>query len=81
MRKVLAVIRREFLERVRRKWDEAATPYERLQATDVLEQETAERLAGLRTTTNPRRLRRAIYDAIPRLWDLPARPASARRVA
>ncbi len=68
-------------DRVRRRWDEAATPYERLRATGVLQEEAAERLAVLRATTNPRQLRRAIYEAIPRLWDLPARPASGLRVA
>lgn len=79
---VLHLVEKEVVgERVRRKWDEATTPYERLRATGVLNQEAAERLAALHATTNPRQLRRAIYEAIPRLWELPARAAAARRGA
>jgi len=47
--------------RVRRKWDDATTPFERLAATPVLSPGPRTTLAGLRERTNPRALRRAIY--------------------
>ncbi|MCL4545758.1 MAG: hypothetical protein M1118_14385 [Chloroflexi bacterium] len=54
--------------RLRRKWDAATPPYQRLLATGVLAAAERERLATLYHTTNPRHLRRQIYQAIPRLW-------------
>jgi len=76
---VLHLESKEVMEgRLRRRWDRAATPYERVLRTEVLTQDTQQRLAALRAATNPRQLRRAIYVAIPRLWDL---PAAGRRVA
>jgi len=67
--------------RLHRRWDQAATPYERLLVTEALSEETRVRLALLHATTNPRQLRHAIHDAIPRLWDLPARASQTARVA
>lgn len=66
---------------LKRRWDEAASPYQRLVATDVLPAETRERLAQLYASTNPRQLRRHIQEAIPCLWDLPSRSSAQRRVA
>jgi hypothetical protein len=67
--------------KVQRRWDQAQTPYQRLQAAAILEETVAERLADQHATTNPRQLRRMIYDTIPRLWDAPHQAASTRHVA
>ena len=48
--------------RLRRTWDEARTPFERLCETGVLAPEVVERLQQLRRETNPRTLRRWIRD-------------------
>ena len=53
--------------RVRRKWDEAKTPFERLVATGALAAEKRAQLEALRDQTNPRALRRAIYAGIEKL--------------
>jgi hypothetical protein len=67
--------------RLQRRWDRAATPYERVLATGVLPDAGREELARLRATTNPRQLRQAVHEAIPRLRDLPAQPSRKTRVA
>ncbi len=54
---------------VRRKWDEAQTPYQRLLATGVLSQEQQERLHTLYEQTNPLWLREEIYTGLAALWD------------
>ena len=46
--------------RVRRRWDDAQTPFARLLATKTLETPTRERLERLYAETNPRALRRTI---------------------
>jgi len=46
--------------KLKRRWDTAATPYQRLLATKVLSEEEGERLANLHELTNPRRLRTEI---------------------
>ena len=53
--------------RIRRKWDQARTPYQRLLASGVLSPKQSERLATLYANTNPRQLRNEIYQAIDRL--------------
>jgi len=53
--------------RVRRRWDDAATPYARLLATKSLEPTVRERLETLYATTNPRALRRAIQQDLDAL--------------
>ena len=55
---------------VRRKWDEAQTPYQRLLATAVLNQEQQERLHTLYEQTNPLLLREEIYTGLTVLWDV-----------
>jgi hypothetical protein len=55
--------------KVKRKWDDAQTPYQRLLTTKVLTPTVAAGLATLHAATNPRQLRQAIYDALARLWD------------
>src|SRR5216117_3713862 len=56
-------------DKVRRKWDEAQTPYQRLLATGVLSQEQQERLQTLYEQTNPLLLREEIYRGLAALWD------------
>jgi hypothetical protein len=46
--------------RVRRRWDDAQTPFARLLATNILDRPTRERLERLYADTNPRALRRTI---------------------
>jgi len=53
--------------RVRRRWDTAQTPYERLAATAALLPTPRATLEGLYRTTNPRALRRTIYTAVEAL--------------
>lgn len=48
-------------DRVRRRWDEARTPFERLVATGVLPAAERAALEALRDSLNPRALRREIY--------------------
>ena len=53
--------------KLRRKWDQAQTPYQRLLASGVLSREQETRLAAVYARTNPRQLRKAIYRAVERL--------------
>jgi hypothetical protein len=46
--------------RVRRRWDDAQTPFARLQATNTLDPVARERLERLYAETNPRALRRTV---------------------
>lgn len=57
--------------RVKRKWDQAKTPYERLLATGALSEEREAKLTAIYAQTNPRRLRQEIYQIIESLWDQP----------
>jgi hypothetical protein len=56
-------------DKVRRKWDQAQTPYQRLLATAVLSPEQQERLNALYEQTNPLLLREEIYTGLAVLWD------------
>jgi hypothetical protein len=56
-------------DKVRRKWDEAQTPSQRLLATGVLSPEQQERLQALYEQTNPLQLRKEIYTGLAVLWD------------
>ncbi len=56
-------------DKVRRRWDEAKTPFERLQASGVLSQEQQHRLQVLYEQTNPLHLRQAIYEGLTLLWE------------
>lgn len=67
---VLHLVGKEVIEgKVKRTWDQAQTPYQRLQATGILTPTQATQLAVLHATTNPRLLRQVIHDAVARLWD------------
>lgn len=54
---------------VRRKWDQAQTPYQRLVATGVLSPEQQAEWQTLYEQTNPLRLREEIYAGLAVLWD------------
>src|SRR5437667_3711762 len=56
-------------DKVRRKWDEAQTPYQRLLATGVLSPEQQERLQAPYEQTNPLQLRKEISTGLAILWD------------
>ena len=57
--------------RVKRRFDKAATPFDRLCATKAISQERKEQLEALRDQTNPRQLRQEIYDLIDYIASLP----------
>jgi hypothetical protein len=58
--------------RIKRRWDEARSPYQRLRESAVLDEERKKRLEELYGATNPRVLRAEIHPAIETLWDEPA---------
>lgn len=69
---VLHLVAKEVVEgKVKRKWDEATTPYERLLRTGVLAEERRERLTVLYSETNPRKLRQRLHELRDALWDAP----------
>ena len=57
--------------RVIRRHDQARTPFDRLCATDAILPEHREQLENLRERTNPRQLRREIYESIDHIFSLP----------
>jgi len=57
--------------RVRRKFDVAQTPYDRLCAVQAIPEARKQQFDKLRQQTNPRQLRRTIYQAIDTLFALP----------
>ncbi len=57
--------------RLRRRHDEARTPFDRLCATEAIPQEQRARLEALRDQTNPRQLRQEIYDLLYYISSLP----------
>ena len=57
--------------RIKRKFDQAKTPFDRLCATDCLDEKVKVQLAYRRAATNPRQLRQEIYDDLLRLSRLP----------
>ena len=67
---VLHLVGKQVIDgKVTRWWDEAQTPYQRLLAADILTPTVAAGLAALHATTNPRRLRQELYDAVAQLWE------------
>jgi hypothetical protein len=63
--------------RVKRHYDDAATPFDRLCRTEAILPQHRDQLSALRDSVNPRRLRQEIYDTIDQIFLLPA--ASADR--
>jgi hypothetical protein len=57
--------------RVKRRHDQARTPFDRLCDTTAITQERRDLLEALRDRTNPRLLRQEIYDWIDYLFSLP----------
>jgi hypothetical protein len=57
-----------------RKHDRAKTPYQRLLDSRILSDQQKTHLAALYSTTNPRQLRKAIYEDIRHLRNLPPTP-------
>lgn len=67
--------------RVKRRYGEARTPFDRLCKTDAILPEHRELLEALRDSINPRRLRQEIYDDIDRIFALPgATPRTTENV-
>lgn len=58
--------------RIKRKYDQAKTPFERLCATHCLNEHVQAKLERHRDATNPRQLRQEIYDDLWRLGRLPS---------
>jgi hypothetical protein len=77
---VLHQVRKEVVDgKLRRSWDVAQTPYQRLLASGVLSPEQEARLAAISAGTNPRRLRQEIMQALEGLWQR-SRPADGGQV-
>jgi hypothetical protein len=57
--------------RIKRRYDDAKTPFDRLSASNQLDPEERERLEQLRQDTNPRKLRSEIYHLLDELHRLP----------
>ncbi|MEO7002259.1 MAG: hypothetical protein ABI068_10550, partial [Ktedonobacterales bacterium] len=64
------------LTRVRRRWDTAQTPYQRLLATGTLTEATRQRFQTLYAQTNPLALRQRIYDQLAALRTLTDGPTA-----
>lgn len=56
---------------IKRRFDDARTPFDRLCATGVLDKEHRIELESLRRRTNPRKLREDIYEFIDKIFALP----------
>jgi hypothetical protein len=57
--------------RIKRRYDQAQSPFDRLCTTDAISNQDRQRLQDLRDQTNPRQLRREIYDLLDYLFTLP----------
>ncbi len=69
---VMHLVGKEMVDgKLRRKWDQAQTPYQRLLVIRILSPEQEARLASIHARTNPRQLRKTIYQAVERLWQRP----------
>jgi len=65
--------------RLKRRWDKARTPYDRVLSSEVMEPDQQARLAAMHSQTNPRRLRREIYQELERMWDHPKQQRNERQ--
>jgi len=69
------------ITRVKRRYDEAQTPFDRLCKTKAILPDHKEQLEALRDSINPRQLRSEIYDDIDAIFKLPcAEPGSNQNV-
>ena len=57
--------------RIKRRFDQARTPFHRLCQTDAISEQQKEQLRTLRDRVNPRRLRQEIYQLIDHIFLLP----------
>jgi hypothetical protein len=57
--------------KIKRRFDEACTPFDRLCAASILSPDKLAELQSLRDDTNPRQLRRDIYTLLDQLFALP----------
>jgi len=77
---VLHMVGKEVVDgKLRRQWDRAQTPYQRLLARGILSLEHQANLAALHAGTNPRQLRSEIYQAVAHLWESPESPKMPNR--
>jgi hypothetical protein len=63
--------------KLRRRYDVARTPFDRLVAAKILTPEHQEKLSRLRDRTNPRRLKHEVYELLDRLLSLPGTRTTA----
>ena len=63
-------------DKIRRTWDKAQTPFERLKATGKLSAQQQQHLQGLYEQTNPRQLRNEIHQLLTQLWEQAMQSAS-----
>lgn len=77
---VLHMVSKEVVDgKLRRKWDKAQTPYQRLLSSRILSSEEKTRLALLYAGTNIRQLHKDIYNSVEQLWtDTNSRKEAAR---
>jgi hypothetical protein len=77
---VLHLVGKEVVNgKLRRRWDRAQTPYQRVMASGILTPEEQGKLAALYQGTNPRQLREAIYHSVEQLWQHPKAPSLSTR--
>jgi hypothetical protein len=57
--------------RIKRRFDKAQTPFDRLCASGALDQDRKKQFQQLRRSTNPRQLREEIYALLDKFFDLP----------
>ncbi len=63
-------------DKIRRKWEQARTPFERLKATGKLSVEQQHHLQTLYEQTTPRQLRDEIHRLLTLLWEQAIQSAS-----
>lgn len=69
---VLHLVGKEIMNgKLRRTWDTPRTPCQRLMASGILQPHQEAELVALYADTNPRQLRRDVYDTLERLWQGP----------
>lgn len=79
LRKLTAKVRRG--ARVTKRYDRAQTPYQRLLASEVLDEAQRQALARLYQSLNPIALRAQLQEALRRLWQLADRPRAGQTPA
>jgi hypothetical protein len=77
---VLHMVGKEVVDgKLHRKWDRAQTPHQRLVASRILSPRQEARLSVLYAQSNPRQLRKDIYQAVARLRAFPDPPTTNNR--